>query len=128
MGRFESWLLGTRARIPAAISAQLTNGLFASVPIFLGGIANTSAVAALAAWRHPTAPFIGWLVFEIVLGVARLAILLHGRREIAAGRTPPRIFAALLSCAWAGSAWASPSLWVAGSPSAWAAGSLSAAG
>lgn len=103
MGSVESWLLGTRARVPKAISTQLTNGLFSSVPIFLGGIANTSAVAAIAAWRHPDPPFIGWLLFELVLGAARLAVLLHGKREIRARRTPPRLLAALLSCTWASS-------------------------
>ncbi|MFA7602321.1 MAG: EAL domain-containing protein [Novosphingobium sp.] len=98
-----SWLLRTRAEVPPAIALQLMNGLFASVPIFLGGIANTTTVAALAAWRHGSPGFIGWLVFEIVLGVLRLGVLLHGRRRIAAGRTPPRLLAAVLSCTWAAS-------------------------
>ncbi|MBV1689515.1 EAL domain-containing protein [Novosphingobium sp. G106] len=79
------------------------SGLFASVAIFLGGVLNTTAVAAVASWRHPTWPFVGWLLFEIGLGVVRLGILVRGRRAVAAGLTPPRGLAALLSCVWAGS-------------------------
>jgi diguanylate cyclase (GGDEF)-like protein len=82
---------------------QLANGLFASVPIFVGGILNTTLLAAVAAWRLPSLPFLAWLVFEIVLAVVRLAVLVRGRRAIAAGRTPPRLAAALLSCVWAAS-------------------------
>ncbi|WP_380880105.1 putative bifunctional diguanylate cyclase/phosphodiesterase [Sphingomonas sp. DBB INV C78] len=79
------------------------NGLFTSVPIFLGGILNTAAVASVAVWRHPTAPFIGWLLFEVVLGVIRLTILVRGQPALQAGRTPPRLAAAILSCFWSGS-------------------------
>jgi len=98
-----SWLLGSPASVPAAIAEQLMSGLFASVAIFLGGVLNTTAIAAVASWRHPTWPFVGWLLFEIGLGIMRLGVLLHGRRSIAAGLTPPRGLAASLSCAWSGS-------------------------
>jgi len=98
-----SWLLDSPATVPETMATQLKNGLFSSVPIFLGGVLNTSAVAAVAAVRHPTWPFITWLVFEIVLGAIRLAVLISGRRAIEAGRTPPRILAAVLSCIWAAS-------------------------
>jgi len=101
--RLTTWLLGSRLSVPEAIAVQLMNGLFTSVPIFLGGIMNISAVAAVAASRHPSAAFIGWLLFEIALGMLRLAILVHGRRAIRAGRTPPCLLSALLSCVWAGS-------------------------
>ena len=98
-----SWVLSTPAKVPASVAAQLTNGLFSSTPIFLGGILNTTAVAAVAAWRHPTAPFLAWLLLEIVLGLIRLGVLIYGRRAMLAGRTPPRVLAAVLSCIWAGS-------------------------
>ncbi|SNT20925.1 PAS domain S-box-containing protein/diguanylate cyclase (GGDEF) domain-containing protein [Sphingomonas laterariae] len=101
--RLTSWLLGGREALPEAISVQLRNGLFTSVPIFLGGILNTSAVASVAVWRHPTAEFIAWLGFEIALGAIRLVLLLDGRRLVRQGRTPKRLPAALLSCCWAAS-------------------------
>lgn len=102
-GRLAAWLLGTPASVPPAIAAKLTNALFQSVPIFLGGILNTTAVATIAALRHGTPPFVGWLIFELVLGVVRLCVLVDGRRRIAAGGTPRRELAAWLSCIWAGS-------------------------
>lgn len=99
--RLTAWLLGARVMVPDAIASQLMNGLFTSVPIFLGGILNTITVAAIAGWRHPSLPFIGWLLFEIILGMVRLTVLVRGRHAVAAGRTPPRLVAATLSCAWA---------------------------
>ncbi|MGC4251081.1 MAG: EAL domain-containing protein [Sphingobium sp.] len=98
-----TWLLGSRLAVPESLASQLMNGLFASIPIFLGGILNITAVAALATARHPSAPFFFWLSFEIVLGAIRLAVLVHGRRMIRMEQTPPRLLAALLSCGWAGS-------------------------
>ncbi len=101
--RLTIWLLGSRLAVPDAIASQLMNGLFASIPIFLGGILNITLVAAVAAMRHPSAAFLGWLSLEILFGAIRLGVLVHGRRAIRSGRTPPRLLAALLSCAWAGS-------------------------
>lgn len=101
--RLVLWLLGTPAKVPASTAVQLMNGLFSSVPIFLGGVLNTTAVAAVAAWRHPTVPFIGWLLFEVALGALRLGVLLRAQCLIRAGKTPPRAAAAVLSCIWAAS-------------------------
>jgi diguanylate cyclase (GGDEF)-like protein len=103
LNRLSHWLLGTRIKVPVPIAAQLTNGLFASVPIFLGGVINTTAVAAVAAWRHTFPPFTTWLFLELLLGALRLIVLVHGKRAITAGRTPPRLLAALLSCGWSSS-------------------------
>ncbi|HZF44906.1 MAG TPA: hypothetical protein VEZ26_01110, partial [Sphingomonadaceae bacterium] len=58
-----AWLLGARTPVPPAIYAELTKGLFASLPIFLGGVINTTAVAGVAAWRQPYSPFIVWFLF-----------------------------------------------------------------
>jgi len=103
-GRLAAWLLGSRVQARDAIAEQLMNGLFASVPIFLGGVINTIAVAALCAWLYPANPlFASWLIFELVLGFTRVCVLIHGRRMIAEGRHPPRLLAAALSCMWAGS-------------------------
>lgn len=99
--RWVSWLLDTKGKVPVVIAEQLKNGLFSSFAIFLGGILNTSVVAATASWRHPTAPFISWLLFEIGLGVVRLSVLAHGKKVLASEGTPPRELAAFLSCLWA---------------------------
>lgn len=99
--RLTEWLLDSRTRVPAVIADQLKNGLFSSLPIFLGGVLNATAVATIAALRHPTAPFLGWLFFEIGLGLVRMAVLIHGKKRMEAGATPPRGLSALLSCCWA---------------------------
>jgi len=101
--RLTAWLLGTRKEAPAAISVQLRNGLFESVPIFLGGVLNTIAVAAVAAWLHPNPVFFTWLVMECVIGATRVGVLLYGRGKIAAGEDPPWLLAASLSVCWAAS-------------------------
>ena len=95
------WLLDTKAKVPASTADQLKNGLFSSLPIFLGGVLNATVVAAIAVSRHPVAPFIGWLLFEIGLGLVRMAVLIRGKRALTAGRTPPRSLSAMLSCLWA---------------------------
>ncbi|KQM97162.1 hypothetical protein ASE85_14680 [Sphingobium sp. Leaf26] len=99
--RLISWLLDTKTKVPAAIADQLKNGLFSSLPIFLGGVLNATAVATIAVLRHLAPPFIGWLLFEIGLGLVRMAVLIYGKRLIAAGRVPPRSLSAFLSCLWA---------------------------
>ncbi|MCB5424794.1 EAL domain-containing protein [Altererythrobacter sp. CC-YST694] len=96
-----AWLLGARTPAPPAIYAELTKGLFASLPIFLGGVINTTAVAGVAAWRQPYSPFIAWFLFEIALGLTRIAVLVRGRAVQRNGGEPPRFLAALLSCCWA---------------------------
>jgi diguanylate cyclase (GGDEF)-like protein/PAS domain S-box-containing protein len=101
--KLKTWLLGARMQVPDPISVQLRNGLFTSVPIFLGGVLNTIAVASIAAWRHSSALFLGWLAFEIALGVLRFATLMRGRRDLAAGRKPPWLLSAVLSCLWSAS-------------------------
>ena len=101
VSRWISWFLDTKGHVPSVIAEQLKNGLFSSMPIFLGGILNTTVVAATAAWRHPTAAFVSWLLFEIALGVVRLTVLAHGKKVLASGGRPPRELAAILSCLWA---------------------------
>ncbi|MBO9517265.1 MAG: GGDEF domain-containing protein [Porphyrobacter sp.] len=90
-------------QVSPTIRLQLEAGLFGSVPIFLGGIFNSIAVAAIAVWRQPTTPFFVWLAVEIALGIVRLPVLLAGRRALRNGKTPPKTTAAILSSAWAAS-------------------------
>lgn len=103
LDRATNWLLGARTRVSPAIRVQLEAGLFGSVPIFLGGIFNSIAVAGIAAWRQPTAPFLIWLSVEVALGIVRLPVLLAGRRALKIGKQPPKGIAAVLSSAWAAS-------------------------
>ena len=103
LDKLTAWLLGTRAKVPDDIAAQLREGLFASVPIFVGGVLNTIAVATFATLRYSSPIFIAWLAFEILLGTVRLATLIHGRRALAEGRTPPLLLSAVLSCFWSAS-------------------------
>lgn len=108
--RLMNWLLDTKAIVPPVKADQLKNGLFSSLPIFMGGVLNATAVAMIAAWRHPVAAFIGWLLFEIGLGLVRMVVLIHGKRKLKAEEVPPRCLSAFLSCLWALSVGAGTSL------------------
>jgi diguanylate cyclase (GGDEF)-like protein/PAS domain S-box-containing protein len=98
-----TWLLETKTQVPTVIADQLKSGLFSSLPIFAGGVLNTIAMASIASWRHPTWPFLGWLLFEIGLGLIRMSVLIHGKKVTAQGGTPPRMLSAILSCMWSAS-------------------------
>lgn len=98
-----AWLLATKDAPPAAVQSQLQAGLFSSVPIFLGGIINSIAIAAIAATRHPTTPFLIWLSLEVMIALIRLPIVLRGRSALRSGRKPPVTAAALFACSWAAS-------------------------
>jgi diguanylate cyclase (GGDEF)-like protein/PAS domain S-box-containing protein len=97
------WLLASKTQVSPAIRRQLESGLFSSVPIFLGGVFNSMAIAAIAAWRHPSWPFLLWLSLEIVLALLRLPLVIAGRRAIEIGLPSPKAPAAILSSAWAAS-------------------------
>jgi hypothetical protein len=101
--RLTNWLLSTEEKVSASIAAQLANGLFGSLPIFIGGVINSSAVAAIAAWRMQTAPFIGWVVFEIVLGLVRIGVVHLSHSASPARLERLRHVACPLSVAWAAS-------------------------
>ena len=89
--------------MPAAIRTQLEDGLYTSLPIFLGGVFNSVAIAAIAAWRQPSEVFLTWLGIEIVLAFLRLPVIVRGRHAVRTGQTRPAALAVCLSCAWAAS-------------------------
>jgi diguanylate cyclase (GGDEF)-like protein/PAS domain S-box-containing protein len=101
--RAVAWLLATRAGAPAAVRPQLVAGLYGSLPIFLGGVLNSIAIASVAVWRHPAQPFVGWLMLEVVLAALRFPLVVRSRQALATGREPPAGKVAVLSCVWAGS-------------------------
>jgi hypothetical protein len=78
--RVTRWLADCGPGVPDEIRVELVGNLFASLPVFAGGVINTVAVAAAIAVRNPTAPFIAWLVFEVAVCVSRLILLLIARR------------------------------------------------
>ena len=82
--RAVAWLLATKADAPAAIRPQLVAGLYGSLPIFLGGVLNSIAIAAVAAWRHPAPPFVGWLLLEVTLVLLRFPLVVRSRQALAA--------------------------------------------
>lgn len=98
-----AWLLSTKDTPPPAVQSQLQAGLFSSVPIFLGGIINSIAIAAIAASRHTTTPFLIWLSLEITIALIRLPIVLKGKAALRDGRKPPLTAATLFACSWAAS-------------------------
>jgi len=97
------WLVTCGVDADASISASLLKGLYRAVPIFLGGIINSIAIAATAALRNPTSPFVLWLLLELLLGATRLFVLLVGRRALSRAEPVPVSLPVLLSCAWAAS-------------------------
>ena len=98
-----AWLLGSGKEVPPAIAAQLIRGLYTSMPIFLGGVFNSVAVAFAAAWRHPSGLFMLWLALEVALAAIRPPVIAHGRRALQEGRVPRLGLTAVLACAWAAS-------------------------
>lgn len=101
--RLTHWLLSTGEKVSAPIAAQLANGLFGSLPIFIGGVINSVAVAAVAAGRMHTAPFIGWMVFEAVLGLVRIGVVQSSHSATPEKLERLRHLASALSVAWAAS-------------------------
>lgn len=104
MTAWSAWLLGSSKRMSSAVAGDLYQGLYTSLPIFLGGVINSTAIAAVAAWRIPTTVFYTWLAIEVVLACIRLPLVIAGRRALREGRSPRFLgLTAMMSCAWAAS-------------------------
>lgn len=99
--RVTQWLVHAGTNVPLDIRAALIKSLYGTLPIFAGGVINSIAVSALVATRIPDPPFLGWLIFEIILCAARLALLLTAHRAAARGRRTPTDIYILLSVLWA---------------------------
>lgn len=97
------WLIEPGGEVPDSMRRTLLHSLYASLPIFAGGVLNTIAVSALVAVRmQSTAAFI-WVAMEVLLAAARLPALMLGRRAIARGRRGPTDLYILLAVLWAAS-------------------------
>lgn len=101
--RITRWLAECEPDAPDDIRIALIGNLFGSLPIFIGGVLNTLAVAAVIAWHSPTPPFLAWLAIEIVICSARLAVLLVARRNALVGRPTPTDLNIILAVAWSAS-------------------------
>jgi diguanylate cyclase len=98
--RVTRWLADCGPGVPDDIRVELIGNLFASLPVFAGGVINTVAVAVVIALRKPTAPFIAWLLLEVAVCIARLIVLLIARRAaLARGNTLTDIYL-VLALAW----------------------------
>jgi hypothetical protein len=68
--RLTRWLADCGPGVPEDLRVALIGNL----PVFVGGVINTVAVAAAIAVRQPTVPFLIWLALEIVLCAVRLTV------------------------------------------------------
>ncbi len=97
------WLVEPGEDIPDSMRRTLLHSLYASLPIFAGGVLNTVAVSALVAARmHTTAAYL-WVALEVLLAAARLPALVLGRKAIAQGRRGPTDIYISLAVLWAAS-------------------------
>lgn len=99
--RFNKWLLDCGRDVPAEIRLALIASLFGTLPIFIGGVVNTIAMATVAVVRNPGIEFQIWLVIEIVLGVVRCGVLWHSRRAAFHGEHTPTDLYTYLALLWA---------------------------
>jgi diguanylate cyclase (GGDEF)-like protein len=101
--RLTRWLADAGRDVPDDIRVALIGGLFGTLPVFAGGVANTLVVSAAIAARLPTAPFITWLILEIAICFARLAVLMISRRAALQRRETPTDVYLILGVAWSAS-------------------------
>jgi diguanylate cyclase (GGDEF)-like protein len=99
--RLVRWLTEPGADVPAEIRPLLFAGLFGTLVIFFGGVFNTIAVSAIASFRHPEPHFILWMIYEVMLGAARLYVLWHARRNAALGLRTHSDAYVILALLWA---------------------------
>jgi diguanylate cyclase (GGDEF)-like protein len=98
--RIIRWLVDAGSDVPKNIRVALIGNLFGTLPVFAAGVANTLAVSALIAVRVQTAPFVAWLVIEILICAARLTVLLKARQAALKHRRTPTDIYLVLGIAW----------------------------
>lgn len=98
--RFTRWLADAGRDVPQDIRVALIGSLYGTLPIFLGGVANTIGVAVLIAFRIPHPHVLAWVSFEVAICLIRLVVLIAARRAAAAGRSTPTDVSLLLALAW----------------------------
>jgi len=98
--RLMRWLTDVGPDVPGDIRAALISQLFGAVPIFAGGAINSVAIAAIIAYRLQTELLVAWFVLELMICLARLAVLVAAHRAIRLHRPTPTDLHLLLSMAW----------------------------
>lgn len=94
------WLASSGQPVPDDVRTALVASLFGAMPIFLGGVVNTMAIAVLVALWHPAPLLIAWCGLEIVISLTRLAVMLHARRAVRRGGRTFTDLTIVLAVAW----------------------------
>jgi diguanylate cyclase (GGDEF)-like protein len=97
------WLVEPGGDIPDSMRRTLLHSLYASLPIFAGGVLNTIAVSALIAARMQSTAAYVWVALELLLAAIRLPVLFAGRKAVANGRRGPTDLYISLAVFWAAS-------------------------
>jgi len=101
--RFTRWLAEPGHDVPDDVRVALIGNLYGTLPIFLGGVGNSIAVASLITVRNPKPWFLTWCAFEIAVCLTRLVVLLAAQRAAERGRPTPTDLSLVLALVWAGS-------------------------
>ncbi|QOG05572.1 GGDEF domain-containing protein [Aureimonas sp. OT7] len=95
------WLGHISEDAPLEVRDRLLGGLYGTIPIFLGGVANTVLVSAFIAIRIDAPRFYVWVCLEIAICLARVYLLIRSRRLARLGRDTHTDGMMMLSLAWA---------------------------
>lgn len=98
--RFTRWLTDPGQDVPTDIRRALIGSLFGTLPIFIGGVANTVLVSAFIAFRQPDPVFVSWFAFETILCLLRTYVIVKAYRAAARGRETPTDLYVILALWW----------------------------
>ncbi|WP_293419289.1 sensor domain-containing diguanylate cyclase [Phreatobacter sp.] len=97
------WLAGAPAGTPDVIRHRLIAEMFGSLPVFFGGLLATLISPVVVAFYDPRPAFLIWLGIELLVGVSRLAVLVHSMRAAPRGEPTFTNLNIMLALAWGGS-------------------------
>ncbi len=97
------WLGHISEDAPFEVRGRLFSGLYGTLPIFVGGVANTILVATFIAIRIDAPRFYVWVCIEILICLARVYLLVRSRRLAQLGRETNTDGMMMLALAWAAS-------------------------
>ncbi|WP_191969978.1 diguanylate cyclase [Methylobacterium planeticum] len=83
------WLTDCGQPVSDRVRAMLRAHLFALVPMWLVGIANSVMMNAIAAIRHPDALHVGFFLADLTLGLCRITLLILCYRRSARNLPTP---------------------------------------
>ncbi|MXQ12474.1 GGDEF domain-containing protein [Microvirga makkahensis] len=101
--RLMRWFADPNQDAPFEIRAALISSLYGTLPIFIGGVANTVLVSAVIAARRPEPAFLAWFVFEVLLCLARTCLILIAYKAADEARETPTDLYLVLALVWAAS-------------------------